>query len=56
MRALPADRVDIKCQAPHASGVCSLVDVRTGQAAAPVFDKMSEDHDGVIFCKVGIGA
>ena len=24
------------------------------QAAAPVFDKMSEDHDGVIFCKVDI--
>ena len=24
------------------------------QAAAPVFDKMSEDHDDVIFCKVDI--
>ena len=28
--------------------------MRTGQAAAPIFDKMSEDHDGVIFCKVDI--
>ena len=24
------------------------------QAAAPIFDKMSEDHDNVIFCKVDI--
>ena len=42
--------------ARHRRGVSrySLVDVRAGQAAAPVFDKMSEDHDDVIFCKIDI--
>ena len=38
----------------HRCGVNSPVDVRAGQAAAPIFDKMSEDHDDVIFCKVDI--